>query len=143
MNARAVIATVLLIASAALLLTRLGHYPLWDDEAITALAAEGILRTGDTTAVIDHNVVGYGGGILLKNLHDRSTPPFPAYIVAPFLATFAHTSFAARFPFALLGIVCVALILRWLHRDRTDISTWLFTSAALLGNVSFFLYFRN
>src|SRR5436309_471732 len=46
MNARAVIATILLIASAALLLTRLGHYPLWDDEAITALAHVYLHRRG-------------------------------------------------------------------------------------------------
>lgn len=138
-----VIAAMMLVASAVLLLARLGHYPLWDDEAITALAAEGVLRTGDTSAVVDHNVVAYGGGILLSGLHDRSTPPLPAYVVAASMALLGHTALAARLPFALLGLACVALILRWLWRDRATRVTNALVAAALLGNVSFFLYFRN
>jgi 4-amino-4-deoxy-L-arabinose transferase-like glycosyltransferase len=143
MNGRTTIAVVILIASAVLIFARLGHYPLWDDEAITALAAEGVLRTGDTTAVLDRNFVAYGGGILLKNNHDRSTPPLPAYLTAPSLALFGRTSFAARLPFALLGVACVALMLRWLHLERADVVTWALTSAAIIGNVSLMLYFRN
>src|SRR5205807_2588413 len=50
--------TALMLASSSMLLfARLGHYALWDDEAYTALAAQGVWQTGDTTAVLGHNVV--------------------------------------------------------------------------------------
>ena len=47
-----VIALVVFFAAAILLFARLGHYSLWDDEALTALTALGVWRTGDTTAVL-------------------------------------------------------------------------------------------
>ncbi|MCX6976245.1 MAG: hypothetical protein NTZ94_18550, partial [Verrucomicrobia bacterium] len=46
----------LLAVSACLLFVHLGSYSLWDDEAETALGARGILKTGDTTALLDHNL---------------------------------------------------------------------------------------
>ncbi|MDW8310281.1 MAG: hypothetical protein RMK20_12985, partial [Verrucomicrobiales bacterium] len=42
----------LLVLCSALLFARLGHYAFWCDESQTALAAKGILRTGETTALV-------------------------------------------------------------------------------------------
>ncbi len=131
------------IISVLFLFVRLGHYCLWDDEAITALNAQAILRTGDTTALLDQNLIAYGGGILLKDLHDRSTPPFPSYLTAPFLKIFGSNSLAARLPFVLLGLGCITILLRWLARAGASGSAQVLFCAALLTNVSFFLYFRN
>lgn len=133
----------LLLVAATLLFWRLGHYGFWCDEAQTALAAKGILRTGDTSAVVDHNVVAYRGGILLKDLHERSTPPLPAYVTALVMAVAGEDTGWLRFPFALCGLVCVGLLIRWLWRLRADKPTWLLMSLAILGNVAFLLYCRQ
>ena len=49
-------AVVFVATMALLLFARLGTYYLWDDEANTSLFGLGVWRTGDTSAVIDHNV---------------------------------------------------------------------------------------
>jgi hypothetical protein len=140
---RALIAAAVLAASAVLLFARLGHYALWDDEALTALHALGVWRTGDTTAVIGHNIVGYRSGALLEGLRERFTPPLPSYLAAPFLGLMGPTALAARLPFAACGLACVALILAWLCRLRAGRLAWALMAMALLGNVSFFLYARQ
>src|SRR5204863_6833488 len=89
------------IVSALLLFIRLGHYALWDHEAGTALSAIGIWRTGDTTALLDHNLVAYESGKDLRHLHERLMPPLPAYLAAPFIGLLGANSWAARLPFAL------------------------------------------
>jgi hypothetical protein len=136
-------ATMLLVGASVLLFARLGYYTLWDDEAQTALNAEGVLQTGDTSAVIGHNVNAYRGGQLLRGLRNRFPSPLQAYVVAPFLALIGRTALAARLPFALCGLACVALIVRWLWRARASPLTWALTTIAVLGNVSFFLFFRQ
>ena len=40
---------VVLILSGWLIFFRLGHYPLWGDEAETAIFARAVARTGDTS----------------------------------------------------------------------------------------------
>jgi hypothetical protein len=136
--------TVATIAICALLIfARLGHYWFWDDEAITVLTAQGILKTGDTSAVLDHNIVAYREGLLIRNLADRSSPPLQFYVVAPFVAIFGPTPFAARLPFALCGIATIAILMWWLNRVRAD---WVFVTVvaiALIGNVSLMLFTRQ
>jgi len=138
-----VLAIFLLLGSAVLLFARLGRYTLWDDEAQTALNAEGVLQSGDTSAVIGHNVNAYRGGQLLRGLRNRFPSPLQAYVVAPFLAVMGRTALAARLPFALCGLACVSLIVRWLWQSRASPLTWALTTMAVLGNVSFFLFYRQ
>lgn len=76
---------VTLLLSLFFLFYGLNHYALRDDEALTALAARGMIKTGDTTAFLDHNIVAYRNGSLLYQGHDRSTPPLSAYMLAPIL----------------------------------------------------------
>src|SRR5450755_4287586 len=77
---------VILIGSFLLIFVQLGHYPLWDDEAITAMTARGVWRTGDTSAwVDDHNLLAYRNGLLINHFADRYTPPLQFYLLAPFL----------------------------------------------------------
>jgi 4-amino-4-deoxy-L-arabinose transferase-like glycosyltransferase len=141
--ARVSIALAMVTAAAFLLFARLGHHALWDDEATTALAAVAVWRTGDTTAVIDHNIVAYEGGVELRNLRFRYLPPLPAYLAAPFVGLMGNHSFPARLPFAICGMACVLLIIWWMWRDRADLLTSVILSTALLANVSLFLYFRQ
>src|SRR2546430_1100303 len=111
-------AATIFAAAILLLFARLGHYALWDDEAGTALSAIGIWRTGDTTALLDHNLVAYESGKDLRNLRERLMPPLPAYLAAPFIGLLGANSWAARLPFALCGAACVAVMLWWMLERR-------------------------
>jgi hypothetical protein len=141
--ARIGIGLAILAAAAILIFARLGHYALWLDEATTALAAIGVWRTGDTIAVIDHNIVAYHSGEELRNLRFRYIPPLPSYLAAPFVGLLGNGSLPARLPFAICGIFCILLILWWLWKDRADLLTWTLLGFAIVGNVSLFLYFRQ
>lgn len=140
---RLLIATVILIGSVFLLFGHLGQYALWTDEAGTALTAKAIWRTGDSSAMIDQNILAYGGGREIRDLKLRFMPPLPAYLVAPFIGLLGETSFAARLPFALSGLVCVGLFIVWLRTAKAPVRIWAITAVALLCNVSFFLFFRQ
>lgn len=138
-----VIGIIILVCSAIFLFARLGHYALWDDEAGTALNAVAVWKTGDTTAVIDHNIVAYQNGKDLKNLKERYMPPLPAYLSAPFVGLLGREAWAARLPFAICGLLCVGMICWWLRSMNVDSLTQVIAGIALLCNVSFFLYFRQ
>ena len=118
---------------------RLGHYSLWGDEAGTALSAIGVWRTGDTTAVIGHNIFAYRNGYELRNLHLRYVPPLPAYLAAPFVGLMGNGSLPARLPFALLGMAFVIFLVWWLAKIRAAPLTWILWGLGILGNVSRFL----
>jgi len=137
------ITSLLLICSAWLLLANLGHYALWDDETYTALGAKGVLATGDTSAVIGHNIVGFRGGIMLKNLRDRFTPPLPTYLAAISFILFGVTPYAARLPFALCGLAAILLGILIAKRQKVPGLVFYLTVIAILGNTSFYLYCRQ
>lgn len=129
--------------AAVLLFARLGHYALWDDEAVTALTAKGVLLTGDTSALLHHNIVAYRDGAVLRELKDRSSPPLPTYLTAGAFLLCGKTALAARLPFAAIGfLAAVAYVVsaaRWC-KSRAELLVF---CIALLGNVSFFLYSRQ
>jgi hypothetical protein len=132
---------LVLILSSLFLFWGLGHYALWDDEALTALVAQGVLRTGDTTANLGENLVAYRDGLMLRDGRERTTPPLPSYLTAASMALFGHDAWAARFPFALAGLACVSLVLFWARSAPARVQGILFL--AILGNVSFFLFCRQ
>lgn len=100
---------------AVLLLWNLGRPALWQDEAETALRAESILETGLPRMSLRGVLVtaqpslaaheGNPSGVWTWNTW------LPAYLVAVSFAVLGRTPFAARFPFALSGIL--ALWLSW------------------------------
>jgi hypothetical protein len=132
-----------LVISSLFLFARLGHYALWDDEAITGLHALGVWRTGDMTAVIGRNVVGYHGGATLTGLQERYIPPLSFYLAAMPVGLSGGATWASRLPFALCGLACVCLLMRWAWRERIGLATWCLLALALTGNVSFFLFSRQ
>jgi 4-amino-4-deoxy-L-arabinose transferase-like glycosyltransferase len=135
---------IILAASAVLLFARLGHYALWDDEAITAMTARGVWRTGDTSAwVDDHNLLAYRNGLLIKNFKDRYTPPLQFYLIAPFIGLLGQSNFVCRLPFAICGLITVGILLRWLWRSRPPPLVWWAAAIVILTNASFFLFFRQ
>jgi hypothetical protein len=137
-------AAVLLVGSLFLLFFRLGHYALWDDEAITAMTARAVWHTGDTSArVDDHNLLVYRNGLLVRNFKDRYTPPLQFYLIAPFVGLIGESNFDCRLPIALCGVVTVLLLMWWLSRAKVSAFTWWAAAVVLLTNVEFFLFFRQ
>ena len=134
---------LVLAISGWLLFANLGAYCLWYDEADTALFAKGIARTGDMSAVIDHNIYAYHYGACLKNLRGRYQPPVPYYLAAPFVGADGTGSFWPRFPFAVCGLLSVGLLLFWMVRNGISTAAWIVLSLGLLGNVEFFLFCRQ
>jgi len=121
----------------------LGHYALWDDEADTALFAQSVWRTGDTFAMLDHNIIAHTNGQKLKNLYNRYIPPLGFYLAAPFVGVAPGSALAARLPFAICGLLTIILMLFFLARGKASVTTWLLMSTGILGNVSLMLYFRQ
>lgn len=130
-------------AVAVLSFARLGHYPLWDDEALTALGARGIVETGDTSAFIGHNLVAFRGGILLHELKDRAQPPLAAAVTAVAFLLGGESALTARLPFAACGCLTALLLLFLAHRHGAPAGALAVLALAILGNVSFFLYARQ
>jgi hypothetical protein len=128
---------------AILIFCRLGHYALWDDEALTALIGLGVWRTGDTPASVGDNLVAYQYGYPIVGGHERATPPLPSFLVAPLIGMIGVTPHAARLPFAICGIACVSLMLVWSLRCVPDRLTLFVAILAVLGNVSLLLYARQ
>jgi hypothetical protein len=141
-SARYAVIAAGLVVMAGLLFVQLGHYALWDDETMVGLVAKGVMRTGDTSVLMDHgNVVAFRGGILVRDFCDRSTPPLATYLAAASFSFLGMNAWAARLPFAIFGLATFALILYWARRESWP--ALLVLIAGLLGNVSLILFFRQ
>lgn len=122
---------LLVVAVAAVLcFTGLGTRSLWQDESETALLARSVLTEGVPKVVSGSNIVlqdkvGY-------DKHYRWTfhPWGHIYLAAAGLAIFQNTEFAVRLPFALCGVLTVALL--YIFALRHFKSAGLATLAALL-----------
>jgi hypothetical protein len=126
-----------------LLFANLGKYALWDDESYTALAAKGILTTGDTTAVCGDNIVAYRQGMLLCSLKDRSTPPLSSYITFLSFVINGISTWSSRLPFAAIGLIFCVFFAVFVYRSQTNTMEASAIFIAFLGNASIFLYFRQ
>ena len=138
-----VIAAIVLALSSFFLFFNLGHPALWDDEATTALFAQSVWRTGDTSALLDHQVIAYDAGADLKGLYNRHMPPLQFYVAAPFAGICPGSAFAARIPFAVCGLLTVGIMLLWLWRSGASLQTWVLAAVGILCNVSLMLFSRQ
>ncbi len=77
------------------------------------------------------------------NLRDRYEVPGSFYLAAPFVGVSGTSSLWPRMPFAICGLLSVALLLYWMARSRLTTATWIVLSMGLLCNVSFFLFCRQ
>ncbi len=132
----------ILVIAAFLLFTRLGHYAFWDDEAVTALGAKGILLTGNTSVLMDHgNIVAYHNGEIISGFLDRVDPPLETYVTAVSFALCKPGTLAGRLPFALAGLGVFALVLLWVRRESWAV--FLVVAIGFVTNVSLILYCRQ
>ena len=135
---------ILLVAAAVLVFSGLGEDYLWSDEGDTAVFASNIVKHGvptawDGTALIDSDKGKRLNGDLVMVSH----PWLQYYLTAASFVVFGESPWAARFPFALLGLTTIALayLLVW----QATRNPWTATAAALLLTVSvqFLLYSRQ
>jgi hypothetical protein len=129
------------VLSTCFLFLNLGRYALWDDESVSALVALGVQRTGDTSVILDHNIVAYRSGLLVRDGKDRSTPPLSTYLTATAFSVIGVSAFAARLPSACFGLATVALLI-WYCRNFS-LKTQVIFFLGILGNVSLFLFCRQ
>jgi len=122
----------------------LGHYALWDDEASTALFAQSVWETGDTSAWRGDNLLAFqNGSELNESWKARYVSPLQYYVAAPFLGWLGATAFAARLPFWLVGMLAFALLLyRLFQQEASPFVVWLW-AIGWFGTVSLTLYIRN
>jgi 4-amino-4-deoxy-L-arabinose transferase-like glycosyltransferase len=89
----------------------LDHCLFWDDEALVALHAKNFLATGKWTAWTGQNLAAYGNGILLDhNLETLDAKP-QYWLAAASFGFFGISTWAGRFPFAVVGLYAMALLL--------------------------------
>jgi hypothetical protein len=137
------LAAILVLASA-LVFTNLGRDYLWEDEGDTAVLASTILKAGVpkawdgvTFTESDH------GRRLTDDLVMVSHPWVQYYVTAASIAVFGKTAFAARLPFAIAGLMTIALV--YLLTFRATGSRRAAASAAILlvASVQFLIFSRQ
>jgi len=138
-----VLLVAICVAGAALMFIRLGFPMLWVDEADTACIARNILTRGlpvcwDHGFLIEAPVTKYAAGYVW-NQH----PWLMHYLMAGSFAGGGATPFAARFPFALLGLASVWLTYLLARRAGTSRGAALTAAALLVVNVQFILFARQ
>ena len=116
-------------------------YSLWDDESNTALFAQSVQNTGDTSAVIGHNIIAYRNGAELnKDQKSRYVSPLQYYYLALFFDVKHQTPFKARLPFFLLTLISISIIYRRLLKLELPIPMHLAFTCLSLGLTSFLLF---
>ena len=118
----------------------LGKRSLWQDEGETAVLAQSVLREGIPKALnkSSSNLV-YQGVVSYDKAYRWTFHPWcQFYLAAAGLALLGNTEFAARLPFALCGVLTVALlyVFVWRHWRNSVIAT---LSALLLATSATFI----
>ena len=98
----------LVLVAALLIFASLDDRRLWDDEAETALLAKNTLRFGVPVAWDGVELISQECGTDYdSNYLWRQTPWLPIYVAAGSFALLDASTFTARLPFALLGLLAV------------------------------------
>jgi hypothetical protein len=137
-------ALVIVLVSALLIFFWLDQRLLWMDEAETALLGRSILDRGVPTAFDGRNIVSQEiGREYGPNYVWLWTPWLDKYLAAASFAVLGESTFAARFPFALLGVLAVISVYPLalaLYRDRV---IGVLAMAFLASSVPFILHVRQ
>lgn len=106
---------IIMVVAAVLLFANLGNQYLWQDEAETAILSENTLEYGYPRAFDGRNYVNprimefYGIG-MGKNYVWLYHPWIQFYITALSFLLFGVSTFTARLPFALIGVVNILML---------------------------------
>jgi hypothetical protein len=114
------------ISSVYLSLKGLGNAYFWDDEAHSAIIAKNLITTGRLTGWDGRNLEAFHNGTLLdKNLRPIN-PPLDYFVCALSFKIFGCSTWAGRFPFAIIGLMALAVFLLLLQHDfKEDSQKWI------------------
>lgn len=130
--------------SAVIIFSGLDQRYLWDDEAETALLAQRVLQFGVPLAWDGSSLISQEcGQDYDTNYVWRQTPWLAVYLAAASFKLFDASTFAARLPFALLGLLSVPSMYLLARRLFADRMTALIAAASLLFAVPFLLHVRQ
>ncbi|MFH1995476.1 MAG: tetratricopeptide repeat protein [Candidatus Omnitrophota bacterium] len=108
---RAYLIGAILIAASVLIFSGLGSQYLWQDEAETALLGVNILKFGLPVASDGEKIISQEWQEEFGDDHLwRWTPWIDKYLAAASMYCFGTNTFAARLPFALLGVINVLMV---------------------------------
>ncbi len=119
----------------------MSNYSLWDDEANTALFAQSVHQTGDTSAILEHNMIAFRNGAELnENKKNRYVSPLQYYFLAPFLDPTHSSPIRARMPFFILTLISLMIIFRRLIKLKLPLSIFIAFFCLCFGLTSFLLF---
>ena len=134
----------LTLVAALLIFPGVGDRYLWDDEAETALLAKNVLRFGVPVAWDGASLISQEcGADYDANYLWRQTPWLPIYLTAASFWIFGAGTFAARLPFALLGLLAIPSMYLLARRVFADRLIALVAAGSLLLSVPFLLHVRQ
>ena len=122
----------------------LGDDYLWADEGDTAVLAKSILQFGvpkawDGVTFTDSDM----GTRENENLVMVSHPWLQYYVTAASFCLFGETTFAARFPFALAGLLTIPLVYMLIFKLTKDRKAAIAACILLIVSVQFLLFARQ
>lgn len=146
-NARWRVACALLVPlllPSYLALRQLDGAAVWDDEAFTAIIGKNLLETGTLTGWDGRNLWGYRNGSTLNADLRPINPPLDSLVAAASFRVFGVSTWSARFPFAVLGLLGLGLLV-WTLQQELGVRPWLwFYVLASVGlSVNFLLPIRQ
>lgn len=143
-NYHVMLPLAILALGAFLLLFRLDHRPFWQDEAETACLAKNVLKYGVPRAYDGVNIISQEERKEFdQDYLWRWSPWLQIYVAAAAFKIGGFTTYAGRFPFAVMGIACIWLVYRLVDRNFGN-QAWACLAALLLAtSVIFLLYSRQ
>lgn len=129
--------------AAVLLLANLGNIYLWQDEATTAVLGKNTLRFGIPRTFDGVNLVTTIYSDPCRDSGWKYASWLQFYLVAFSLRLLGENTFAARLPFAILGVAGVALCYLLAERLFQSRLVSRFSAAFMLFSAPFFLYMRQ
>jgi hypothetical protein len=140
LNRHAAIGGVMLLATC-LAGAGINQHGFWDDEASTAMFATSLLKTGHLDAWDGRNLNAFRGGINLDaQLRSAEGIPLQHYAAAAGIELFGRSTWAARLPFLIAGVLTLWLLNLWAPRMTTaQVPSWL-PPLLLACNVPYLLF---
>jgi len=129
--------------SAVLCFCGLGRRTLWQDEGETAVLAQRVLAYGFPKALSGYNLVYQGMPQYDVNYRWTYHPWGQFYLTAASFAVLGQTNFAARFPFAVCGVLTVALLYIFVWRHWHNLTLAALSSVLLATSTTFALHCRQ
>ena len=133
-SSRAWVAAFIIVFSGYLAFTGLDNVAFWDDEATVSILAKNFLSTGQFTGWDGRNLYAYRNGLTLNRDLTANEPPLDLLTAALSFRIFGISTWAARVPFVLAGLVSL-LVFALVLREDVGVDSWLWVYA--LGVLAF------